>query len=78
MASITSDVVVDYNAPLPSGLVPSPSINTLATPGVGDDGEVFGLALTPPQSPSRQKLAHQKYMHSLIKQPGTRKDGKYS
>lgn len=78
LASITSDVIVDYNAPLPSGLVPSPSISTLATPGVGGEGELLDLALTPPHSPSRQKLAHRKHTHSPIKHPGTPKGGKHS
>ena len=41
LASLTGRAV-DYNAPLPSGLVPSPSISTLATPGATADG--FGLS----------------------------------
>ena len=32
LASLSSDVAVDYNAPLPSGLIPSPSISTLHNP----------------------------------------------
>jgi PH/SEC7 domain-containing protein len=32
LASLCSDAVVDFNAPLPSGLIPSPSISTLHNP----------------------------------------------
>jgi PH/SEC7 domain-containing protein len=32
LASLCSDTVVDFNAPLPSGLIPSPSISTLHNP----------------------------------------------
>ena len=32
LASLWSDAVVDFNAPLPSGLIPSPSISTLHNP----------------------------------------------
>jgi len=67
---------VDYNAPLPSGLVPSPSISTLATPGAGGDGELLDL-----QSPLTHKLASQKHTYSplvLLRQPETPKGGKHS
>ena len=32
LASLWSDAIVDFNAPLPSGLIPSPSISTLHNP----------------------------------------------
>ena len=32
LASLCSDAVVDFNAPLPSGLIPSPSVSTLHNP----------------------------------------------
>ena len=28
---------MDFDGPLPTGLVPSPSVNTLATPGMSDE-----------------------------------------
>lgn len=37
IGSLQSDVIVDYQGPLPTGLVPSPSISTLATPGMGEE-----------------------------------------
>jgi len=42
---ITSDVTVDYSAPLPCGLVPFPRIRTLAKPEAGVDGELLDLLL---------------------------------
>lgn len=56
-ASLTSDILIDYNAPLPSGLVPSPSISTLATSSTDQDPEL-SRGLTPPHSPisSRHKF----------------------
>ena len=56
-ASLTSDVIIDYNAPLPSGLVPSPSISTLATSGTDQDPELY-KGMSPPHSPmaSRHKF----------------------
>lgn len=50
-ASLTSDIIIDYNAPLPSGLVPSPSISTLATSSTDQDPELL-RGLTPPHSPT--------------------------
>ena len=38
--SITSDVTLDYNAPLPCGLVFFPRIGTLAIPGAGGDDKL--------------------------------------
>ena len=32
LASLCSDTIIDFNAPLPSGLIPSPSVNTLHNP----------------------------------------------
>jgi hypothetical protein len=32
LASLSTDAVIDFNAPLPSGLIPSPSVNTLHNP----------------------------------------------
>ncbi len=48
----------DFNTPLPSGLVPSPSISTLATSGTSDgSSELTWKSMTPPHSPpTRNKL----------------------
>jgi hypothetical protein len=55
-ASLTSNLPLEFNAPLPSGLVPSPSISTLATPGSSE--LMSWKSLTPPHSPpSRNKLS---------------------
>jgi len=40
---ITSDVTVDYNAPLPCVLVPFHRIRTLSPPGAGGDGKLLDL-----------------------------------
>lgn len=32
LASLWSDAIIDFNAPLPSGLIPSPSVSTLHNP----------------------------------------------
>ena len=40
LVSITSDVTVDYNAPLPCVLVFFPRIGTLVTPGAGGDDQL--------------------------------------
>ena len=53
-ASLTSDIIIDYNAPLPSGLVPSPSISTLATSSTDQDPELL-RGLTPPHSPTTSR-----------------------
>lgn len=37
LGSLHSDAVIDFNGPLPTGLVPSPSISTLATAGVSEE-----------------------------------------
>ena len=42
---ITSDVTVDYNAPLPFVFVPFHRIRTLSPPGAGGDGELLDLQL---------------------------------
>ena len=68
-ASLTSDTIVDFNAPLPSGLVPSPSISTLANPGGSEEGlfeEYRFRGGTPPQSPSDVRLSDHKYSHSPL------------
>ena len=58
-ASLTSNLPVEFNAPLPSGLVPSPSISTLATPGSNEMASWKSRSITPPHSPpSRNKLGH--------------------
>ena len=54
--SITPDVTVDYNVPLPCGLVSFPRVRTLATLEAGGDGELLDLSLP--------KLANQKHTHS--------------
>lgn len=59
-ASLCSDVVIDFNTPLPSGLVPSPSISTLATSGTSDgSSELMWKSMTPPGSPvTKNKMSH--------------------
>ena len=48
---------IDLHAKLPSGLVPSPSISTLATSGTGDGNSELSSwkSITPPSSPKRHK-----------------------
>jgi len=54
---ITSDVTVDYNAPLPCVLVPFIRIRTQSPLGAGGDGKLLDLQLN--------KLASQKHTHSV-------------
>ena len=37
LGTLHSNIIMDYNGPLPTGLVPSPSISTLATTGTSED-----------------------------------------
>lgn len=39
-ASLTTNEVINFNAPLPSGLVPSPSVSTLAVTGTSYDLDI--------------------------------------
>ena len=59
-ASLTSSELVNFNAPLPSGLVPSPSVSTLAVTGTGRDLDLHVRSPhTPPHSPSSyRKSSH--------------------
>ncbi|XP_064389105.1 PH and SEC7 domain-containing protein 1-like isoform X2 [Halichondria panicea] len=55
-ASLTSSELVNFNAPLPSGLVPSPSVSTLAVTGTSHD---LDLNVRSPHSPSSyRKSSH--------------------
>lgn len=37
LGTLHSDIIMEFKGPLPTGLVPSPSISTLATPGISDE-----------------------------------------
>ncbi|KAL5479467.1 hypothetical protein EMCRGX_G022993 [Ephydatia muelleri] len=50
LATLTNPQFVDFSAPLPSGLVPSPSISTLAAMGTGNSMSESFRTETPPPS----------------------------
>ena len=66
-ASLTTNDLVNFNAPLPSGLVPSPSVSTLAVTGTSQDLDIH---IRSPHTPPHSPAAHRKSSHVELRSAG--------
>lgn len=78
LGSVQSRASVEYTGPLPTGLIPSPSISTLATSGMGDDhllGDVRRRGGSPlpsrEHSPLPSRSSHKKRSPLLVRKDWT-------